>query len=60
MDTDYKRDVAGYFEELGTQVTWQQLGEGFDEHRFRFQVLDQGDYSNQEWRDKLNRLFARA
>jgi type III restriction enzyme len=56
-DTHYKRNVAEYFTEVGRQVTWQELGEGFDKHHFRFQVLDQGDYSDQGWRDELNKML---
>jgi type III restriction enzyme len=57
VDTEYKRAVAHVFEEIGKQVTWQELGEGFDEHCFRFQVLDQGDYADRDWRDGLNRML---
>jgi type III restriction enzyme len=56
-DTEYKRDVASYFEGCGREVTWQELGEGFDRHRFRFQVLDEGDYADRSWRDDLERLL---
>lgn len=54
-DTNYKRDVAGYFEKLGTAVSWQQLGAGFANATFRFQVLD-GDQHG-AWRDELKRLL---
>ncbi|MBI3945212.1 MAG: DEAD/DEAH box helicase family protein [Armatimonadetes bacterium] len=57
LDTEYKRDIARYFSEEGRQVTWQELGEGFDEHCFRFQVLDQGDYGDADWRDELNKML---
>jgi type III restriction enzyme len=56
-DTTYKRDVAAYFEKTGRKVSWQQLGEGFENHRFRFQVLDEGDYADKDWRDDLRRLL---
>ncbi len=56
-DTEYKRELAHLFEEVGKQVTWQQLGEGFDKHCFRFQVLDQGDTADKDWRDDLERLL---
>ena len=29
-DTNYKRQVADYFDKAGKKVTWQQLGEGFE------------------------------
>ncbi|MDQ2687245.1 MAG: hypothetical protein M3Y28_05195 [Armatimonadota bacterium] len=57
LDTDYKRHVADYFTQIGRQVTWQELGEGFEEHCFRFQILDQGDYADKDWRDDLNRML---
>jgi type III restriction enzyme len=56
-DTNYKRQVAGYFEKAGKKVTWQQLGEGFESHQFRFQILDEGDYEDKDWRDELKRLL---
>jgi type III restriction enzyme len=39
-DTTYKRNVATIFDQVGRQVTWQQLGEDFEDHIFRFQILD--------------------
>ncbi len=56
-DTEYKRNVADYFTRIGREVTWQELGEGFEKHCFRFQVLDQGDYADRDWRDDLNRML---
>jgi type III restriction enzyme len=56
-DTEYKREVARLFEEVGKQVSWQQLGEGFADHCFRFQVLDQGDSADWDWKDSLERLL---
>jgi len=57
LDTEYKRHVADYFTKVGQEVTWQELGEGFDKHCFRFQILDQGDYADRDWRDDLNRML---
>lgn len=57
LDTEYKRHVADYFTKVGREVTWQELGEGFDKHCFRFQILDQGDYADRDWRDDLNRML---
>ena len=57
LDTEYKRRVADYFTRVGRQVTWQELGEGFEKHCFRFQILDQGDYADRDWRDDLNRML---
>ena len=56
-DTEYKREIAHYFEKVGKQVSWQDLGEDFAEHRFRFQVLDQGDYADRDWRVKLEQMI---
>lgn len=56
-DTNYKRSVAGYFEKTGRKVKWQQLGEEFEDHRFRFQVLDEGEYRDRDWRDELKRML---
>lgn len=53
-DTEYKRKIAGYFSKVGKQVSWQKLGEGFDKHQFRFQILDEGLYDS--WKDELNKF----
>ncbi len=55
-DTLYKQDVAQYFDRLGTAVTWEELGKAFNDHIFRFQVLDQGQY-DQEWKGLLEELL---
>lgn len=65
LDTEYKRTVAKYFEDIGKLVTWQEvtwreLGQGFDKHCFRFQILDEGDYRSGEWRDDLDRMLNQA
>ena len=54
-DTEYKRKIAGHFEKMGKKVSWQKLGEGFDKHEFRFQILDEGLYDG--WKDELNKLL---
>jgi type III restriction enzyme len=54
-DTEYKRKIAGHFEKIGKEVSWQKLGEGFDKQEFRFQILDQGPYDG--WKDELNKLL---
>ena len=56
-DTNYKRSVADYFERAGRKVTWQQLGEEFEDHTFRFQILDEGEYADRDWRDDLRKLL---
>jgi len=54
-DTEYKRKIAGHFEKMGKKISWQKLGEGFDKHEFRFQILDEGLYDS--WKDELNKLL---
>jgi type III restriction enzyme len=59
-DTEYKRKVARYFEKVGKKVTWQQLGEDFKDHVFRFQILDEAEDLGRDWRDELHQLLATA
>jgi type III restriction enzyme len=56
-DTTYKRNVAEYFEEVGRRVSWQQLGEGFKDHVFRFQILDEAHDFGRDWKDQLRDLL---
>jgi type III restriction enzyme len=56
-DTQYKRSVASYFDQVGKQVTWQQLGEDFKDHVFRFQVLDQTSDLGRDWKDELHDML---
>jgi type III restriction enzyme len=56
-DTQYKRDVAAYFDQAGKQVTWQQLGEDFKDHVFRFQVLDEARDFGRDWKDELHDML---
>jgi len=56
-DTNYKRSVADYFEKTGRKVKWQELGTEFEDHRFRLQVLDEGEYADRDWREALRRLL---
>jgi len=57
-DTNYKRRVADYYEKVGRQVSWHQLGEDFKDHTFRFRVLDQIGERGRDWRDELTELLA--
>lgn len=57
LDTDYKRLIAERFTGLGKEVTWQELGEGFDKRTFRFQILDEGDYPGDRWREELDAML---
>jgi type III restriction enzyme len=56
-DTAYKRKVASFFEQAGKRVSWQQLGEEFKDHQFRFQVLDEAQLNGREWEDELRALL---
>jgi type III restriction enzyme len=56
-DTDYKRHVAQVFEKVGHEVTWQQLGEDFKDHIFRFQILDEAQPHGADWKDALTELL---
>jgi len=56
-DTAYKRSVAQYFGKIGRKVSWQKLGEDFQDNTFRFQILDEGEYEDRDWRDDLRRLL---
>jgi type III restriction enzyme len=57
-DTTYKRSVAGYFDKVGKKVTWQKLAEGFADHVFRFQILDEAKPHGREWQDELRVILA--
>ena len=59
-DTNYKRKVANYFEKVGHKVPWQKLAEDFQDETFRFQVLDEGEYTDRDWRDDLKKLLESA
>jgi type III restriction enzyme len=56
-DTNYKRKVANYFEKVGRKVPWQKLAAAFEDETFRFQVLDEGEYTDRDWRDDLKKLL---
>jgi type III restriction enzyme len=56
-DTKHKRKVAEIFSSLGKEVTWQDLGAGFEKHKFRFQVLDEGEYADRDWKHDLNGIL---
>ncbi len=58
-DTNYKRKVASYFEKVGQKVPWQKLAEDFQDETVRFQVLDEGEYTDRDWRDDLKRAIKR-
>jgi len=57
-DTLYKKSVADYFEKVGKRVTWQQLGEDFKDHQFRFQVLDEAQDLGRDWQDELKDILS--
>ena len=56
-DTNYKRKVASYFDKVGQKVPWQKLAAEFEDETFRVQVLDEGEYTDRDWRDELKTLL---
>ena len=56
-DTNYKRYVGKVFEDIGRQVSWQELGKSFQDETFRFQVLDEGEYADKDWHDDLQKFL---
>jgi type III restriction enzyme len=59
-DTDYKRGIASYFQRVGYKVAWQKLAKDFEDETFRVQVLDEGEYTDRDWRDDLKKLLESA
>jgi type III restriction enzyme len=57
-DTDYKRDIARLFSEVGKQVSWQQLGDQFKDHQFCFHILDQTQQDGRDWKDELRTILS--
>jgi type III restriction enzyme len=55
-DTVYKQNLAKLFNECGKEVPWQEVSSGFADRQFRFQVLYEGDYSDDAWRSDLDAL----
>lgn len=47
------------FEEVGREVCWQDLGEGFDHNRFRFQVFDEADWADRDWQNQVRETLER-
>lgn len=56
-DSEYKRSLADYFGKIGRKVSWQKLGKDFEDETFRFQILDEGEYEDRDWRDDLKRVL---
>jgi len=59
-DTNYKRTVGSYFQKVGQKVPWQKLAADFQDETFRFQVLDEGEYTDRDWRADLKKLLESA
>ena len=57
-DTQYKRDVARLFSNVGRRVSWQQLGDEFKDHQFCFHVLDEAQPHGRDWQDELRDILA--
>ena len=43
-----------------SRVTWQQLGEEFKDHIFRFQILDEAQELGRDWQDELQDMLSRS
>jgi type III restriction enzyme len=56
-DTQYKRDIAKVFSEVGKRVSWQQLGSEFKDHTFCFNVLDEAQEQGRDWKDELREIL---
>ncbi len=56
-DTEYKRAVAGYFNQVGRKVSWQKLGQEFKDHMFCFRILDEAQPDGREWKDVVTELI---
>ena len=54
-DTAYKREVADFFTKVEKSVSWQELGKGFDQSTFRFQIVDQDEHG--AWKDEIKRML---
>jgi len=55
-----KDSLSRSFEKVGYKVPWQKLAEDFEDETFRFQVLDEGEYTDRDWRDNLKKLLESA
>ena len=60
LEFDNKLSVLGKGEKPEQKVPWQKLAEDFEDETFRFQVLDEGEYADRDWRDDLKRLLESA
>lgn len=45
---------------VGRKVPWQKLAVDFQDDTFRFQVLDEGEYADRDWREDLKKLLESA
>ena len=42
------------------KVPWQKLAADFQDETFRFQVLDEGEYTDRDWQDDLKKPLESA
>ena len=52
--------MATFFEKVGYKVPWQKLAADFEDETFRFQVLDECEYKDRDWRDDLKKMLESA
>jgi len=50
-------ELNSYFEEIGHKVPWQKFAADFEDQTFRVQVLDEGEYTDRDWKDDLKKLL---
>ena len=60
LEFDNKLSVLRNGKKPEQKVPWQKLAEDFQDETFRFQVLDEGEYADRDWRDDLKRLLESA
>lgn len=56
-DTAYKRKLAERFSQTGNRITWQKLGQEFQDHIFRFEILDESQPDGRNWKDALQNVL---
>jgi hypothetical protein len=55
--TNNRRKIASYFQKVGYKVPWQKLAADFEDEAFRVRVLNEGENTDQDWRDDLKMLL---
>ena len=45
---------------MGIKVPWQKLAADFEDETFRVEALDEGEYTDRDWREDLKNLLDAA